>query len=71
MCVCVCVRERVTFCVSGLVMGIGNRLWSKGGVASESGDNHMTGSALPKRKTSMKRHSSADDLLTNESTKRR
>lgn len=52
-------------------MGIGNRLWSRGGVASESCDNHVTSVALPKRRTSMKRHSSADDLLCSENSKRR
>ena len=57
-----------TTSLSGLVLGLGNRLLSKGGVASESGDNHVT---TVKRKTSMKRHSSADDLICSESTKRR
>ena len=54
--------------VLGLVLGLGNRLLSKGGVVSESGDSHVTS---VKRRTSMKRHSSADDLICNESTKRR
>ena len=57
----------------GLVLGLGNRLWPKGGVASQSCDNHVTGGGgnIPKRRTSMKRHSSADDLLCHEGSKRR
>ena len=53
------------------MLGLGNRLWSRGGVASESGDSHVTDGAAPKRRPSMKRHGSADDLLCSEASKRR